>query len=199
MNRLVLLFALVAIAYARPESEMVDLDVDSSAGADFGKADLSVSYIPRKGVKFGEGVGNAHQKGPNAVNVAEEMDVGVVNAADRIGDLSNDGNSDSNVQRIEDDLSVSLIPVQNGAADRIGDLSNDGNSDSNVQGIEDDLSVSLIPVQNGAADRIGDLSNDGNSDSNVQGIEDDLSVSLIPVQNGAAARIGELSDPKSHH
>ncbi|XP_030030791.2 uncharacterized protein LOC115447722 [Manduca sexta] len=119
MNRLVLLFALVAIAYARPESEMVDLDVDSSAGADVGKDDLTVTYIPQQGLKFGEGflkgLGNTHQKGPNPLHnkeaaVSEQSDVGAVNA-------------DSNVQAMEDDLSASYIPVQGGAAHLIDDLS----------------------------------------------------------------------------
>ncbi|KAG6456688.1 hypothetical protein O3G_MSEX009878 [Manduca sexta] len=97
MNRLVLLLALVAIAYATPVPNMIDVDVKTPLGkfeAEVGKDGLEVSLTPSKKVKshvgkFVKGLADAAEKGAEVVGkIGDGIAKGVAHVVDGAADFA---------------------------------------------------------------------------------------------------------------
>ncbi|XP_037298102.1 uncharacterized protein LOC119190398 [Manduca sexta] len=204
MNRLVLLFALVAVAHAAPKWNLLDIALETPVadlGANVGEDGVGLSLVPNKKVQSGlgsliKGFGNVVGKGAEAVgNIGEGVAKGVANVVDKGAEaVNNIGNGLANgVANVVDGTGALVKEVGNGIGSGLGSLADglrndreemkvDGeNANSNAQEVAEEVSTNLVPPTESNLNKpISDLGNDGNSDSNAQEVAAEVSTSLVP-------------------
>ncbi|XP_030030779.2 uncharacterized protein LOC115447719 [Manduca sexta] len=182
MNRLVLLFALVAVAHAAPKWNLLDIALETPVadlGANVGEDGVGLSLVPNKKVQSGlgsliKGIGNVVGKGAEAVgNIGEGVAKGVANVVDGTGAL---------VKEVGNGIGSGLGSLADGLRNDREEMKVDGeNANSNAQEVADEVSTNLLPPTESNLNKpINDLANDGNSDSNAQEVAAEVSTSLVP-------------------